>query len=40
MLNGVVLALLIKLFIFTRRTDAEWCCPGFTHETVCIYQED
>ena len=27
MLNGVVLGLLLKLFIFTRWTDAEWCGP-------------
>ena len=40
MLNGVVLGLLMKLFIFIRRTDAEWCGPGFTDETVYIYQED
>ena len=40
MLNGVVLGLLMKLFIFTRRTDNERCGPGFTHETVYISQED
>ena len=40
MLNGVALGSLMKLFIFIRRTDAEWCGSGFTPETVYIYQED